>query len=45
MLAYAFAGLISAPVIVGGVCVYKYYKYKADHDGYGNATMIDILFY
>jgi len=43
MLIYAFTGLISLPVIIGGVCAYKYYKYKAEH-GYIHTTMIDVLF-
>ncbi len=46
MIIYAFTGVISLPVIIGGVCIYKYYKYKNENNGYIPPEMefIDILF-
>lgn len=46
MIIYAVTGIITLPIIIGGVCVYKYYKYKNDNNGYisPNTTFTDILF-
>jgi len=46
MIIYAFTGIISLPVIIGGVCIYKYYKYKNENNGYipQEIKYIDILF-
>ncbi len=44
---YSFAGFISLPVIIGGVCIYKYNKFYRDYQGNipQEITMTDILFY
>lgn len=44
---YSFAGIISLPIIIGGVCIYKYNKFYRDYQENiaQEITMIDILFY
>ena len=46
MVIYAFIGVISLPAIVGGACVYKYYRYRSANGGYipENTNAMDILF-
>ena len=46
MVIYAFIGVISLPGIVGGACIYKYYRFRAANHGYipATATTMDILF-
>ncbi len=44
---YVFTGLISLPVIIGGICIYKYRQFYNDYQNNipQQIDLIDILFY